>query len=308
MKKFQKLILLILTVSIVFISACDQKKETSAITENDIDVMVHEPEHSLLPDGFRWKLVWSDEFEGESLDTSKWYYRLHLLQTRHNTWTDEGASLDGNGNLLLKLYEKDGQYYSSALQTGENYLDRPGRRYSETLNSWPIDRIKKPKFQHKYGYYEIRCQLPKQKGWWPAFWLQSPIIGSTLDPHFSGVELDIMEYFKEGCIRHAAIWGGYGPDIKSKSAGDQPQEGVTEGFHNYGVHWSKEGYIFYVDGRETWRFNEVVSDCEQFILVTTECHGYRKGGPSPLLKEAKLPDYFIVDHVRVFEEISDVEQ
>jgi beta-glucanase (GH16 family) len=40
---------------------------------------------------------------------------------------------------------------------------------------------------HKYGYYEIRCKLPKQPGWWAAFWLQSPTIGSTLDP------ADLME-------------------------------------------------------------------------------------------------------------------
>jgi beta-glucanase (GH16 family) len=295
--------LILVLVVIATMSSCTQNKKSS---ETSISHTPQEaiPEYSKLPQGHHWKLVWSDEFEGNALDTTKWDFRLHLLQTRHNTWTKDGASLDGKGNLLLKLYEKDGQYYSSALQTGENFLDRQGARYSETLNSWPVGKIKKPKFQHKYGYYEIRCQLPKQEGWWPAFWLQSPIIGSTLDPRFSGVELDIMEYFnREGRIRHAAIWGGYGPDSKHKSAGDQPQEGVEEGFHTFGVHWSTEGYVFYVDGRETWRFNEVVSDCEQFILVTTECVGYRNGGPSPLLKKAVLPDYFIVDYVRVFDEV-----
>lgn len=290
---------------IVLIISCSQKgKETGANNNHAVDDET-ELTNSNLPTGKKWKLVWHDEFDGTILDTSKWFYRLHLLQTRHKCWIEEGAYLDGKGNLILELYEKDGHYYCSALQTGENFLDRPGRRYSKTLNSWPIDKLTKAKFTHKYGYYEIRCKLPTQLGWWPAFWLQSPIIGSTLDPGFSGVEIDIMEYFnREGKIRHAAIWNGYGPDGTGKSAGDQFQEGVMEGYHTFGVDWSPEGYVFYVDGRETWRFNEVVSHTEQFILVTTECQGYRKSEyPSEELKNAVLPDYFIVDYVRVYDEV-----
>ncbi|MBR9997474.1 MAG: hypothetical protein KFF73_00820, partial [Cyclobacteriaceae bacterium] len=77
---------------------------------------------SQLPEGKKWRLVWHDEFEGVELDTGKWDYRLHLMQMRHETWTEEGVELDGKGNLLLKLIEKDGDYFSSQLQTGRNYL------------------------------------------------------------------------------------------------------------------------------------------------------------------------------------------
>ena len=60
-----------------------------------------------------------------------------------------------------------------------------------------------------------------------------------------------------------------------------------------------------------------VSEVEQFILVSTECHGYRgpgfgsakaghpAGTPAAILKEAVLPDYFEVDHVRVFDQVRD---
>ena len=73
---------------------------------------------SLLPPGKKWKLVWNDEFDGTELDRTKWDFRLHLLQCRHNTFTDEGAVLDGKGNLHLMLIEKNGEYYSPHLQTG----------------------------------------------------------------------------------------------------------------------------------------------------------------------------------------------
>ena len=62
--------------------------------------------------------------------------------------------------------------------------------------------------------------------------------------------------------------------------------------------WSKEGSVTIGP----------VSQVEQFILVSTECHGYRENGtPDPLLEQAVLPDYFEVDHVRVFDAVNPTE-
>jgi beta-glucanase (GH16 family) len=260
---------------------------------------------SQLPEGKKWKLVWSDEFDGTSLDTTKWMYRLYFWQTRHETWTTEGAALDGKGNLVLKVYEKDGKFYSSTLQTGSMYLDRPGKSNGKHL-PWPVGKIETPKFMHKYGYYEIRCLLPeKSDGWWPAFWIQSPCIGSTLNPGISGVEIDIMEYFKrDEQTRSAVLWNGYGPHGTGSCSCDKPRPGISKGYHTFGVDWTPTGdYIFYIDGKEHWRFNGPVSNIDEFILISTECAGYREGIFSPLLKKENLPDHFIVDYVRVFDEI-----
>lgn len=265
------------------------------------ELPVHVP--SLLPPGRKWELVWNDEFDGDTLDRSKWSFRLHLMQQRHNTFSEEGATLDGKGNLLLTLHEKDGHFYSPHLQTGSNYLDRPGDAFGKFR--WPVAKVEKPKFMHKYGYYEARCKLPTQPGWWAAFWLQSPIIGSTLNPAFSGVELDIMENFtRDGIVSHNNHWNGYGADHKKAGSGERQLVETPDGFHVFGLDWSKNGYVYYIDGKESWRIGAPVSDCEQFILLSTECMGYRKGdSPSAELKKAVLPDYFIVDYVRVFDEI-----
>jgi len=259
---------------------------------------------SQLPAGKKWKLIWHDEFDGTNLDTNKWDYRLHLMQIRHATWTNEGAELDGKGNLLLKLYEKDGNFFSSQLQTGRNYMDRPGDQYGKSKFIWPIAEIEPPKFTHTYGYYEIRCKLPTQQGWWAAFWLQSPEIGSTLNPAESGVEIDIMENFtRDGIISHNIHWNGYGKNQKSASSGERHLQSSDDGFHRFGLHWSPRGYVFYVDGKVSWEIDGPVSHREQFILLSTECNGYRYGGPAPELRKAVLPDYFMVDYIRVFDEI-----
>ncbi len=269
---------------------------------------------SMLPAGKKWKLVWHDEFDGTELDRTKWDFRLHLLQQRHNTFTDEGAVLDGKGNLLLTLIEKDGQFYSPHLQTGYNFMDRPGKIFYEADQSakkermfWPIAKLQEPKFMHKYGYYEIRCKLQTQPGWWSAFWLQSPIIGATLNPEECGVEVDIMESFApNGIVSHNNHWGGYGDDHQHVGSGERKLEETPDGFHVFGLDWSENGYVYYIDGKESWRVDGPVSHREQFILISTECMGYRYSDqPDEKLKRAVLPDYFIVDYVRVYDEVKE---
>lgn len=266
---------------------------------------------SLLPAGKNWQLIWHDEFDGTQLDTGKWDFRLHLMQQRHNTFTDSAAGLDGQGNLILSLQEKDGQYYSSQLQTGSNYLDRPGARYAsepaqKTKFTWPVAKLVPAKFMHRYGYYEIRCKFQQQPGWWSAFWLQSPVIGSSLKAEEAGVEVDIMENFtRDGEFSHNLYHGGYGEDFTGRHSGPRKISGPLDGYHWFGLDWTPEEYIFYADGQETFRCGAPVSQREQFILLSTECMGYRKGDqPAPELKRAQLPDAFVVDFVRVYDQIS----
>ncbi len=263
---------------------------------------------SLLPEGYSWKLVWHDEFDGTELDRTKWDFRLHLMQKRHHTFTDEGAVLDGKGNLLLTLVKKDGQFYSPHLQTGENFMDRPVEgsdgNYSKEF-TWPIAKLKEPKFLHRYGYYEIRCKFQQQPGWWSAFWLQSPIIGCCLDPGLAGVELDIMENFtRDGVISHNQHWNGYGVQHESSGSGNMQTEETPDGYHRFGLHWRPDGYDYYVDGKKTWHSDGPVSHVPQFILVSTECMGYRNGDqPSEELAAVTADDAFVVDYVRVFDEV-----
>ena len=62
------------------------------------EVLNHEP--SLLPDG-EWKLVFADEFDGDSLDKSKWGFRKHILHAEHPFLIeDEGLEFE-NSNIHL---------------------------------------------------------------------------------------------------------------------------------------------------------------------------------------------------------------
>lgn len=279
---------------------------------------------SILPEG-EWKLIWHDEFDGKELDETKWAKRTHMMGKRAEQWVEDAYELDGNGNLVFKLERRGEQYCSTQLQTGYNYMDAPAEEYdttaaenrkeekkSKNYYQWPIGEIKEPKFMHKYGYYECRCKMPQKEGWWCAFWLQSPIIGSTLNPEFSGVEVDIMEQFwrtkyePHHVIQHNNHWNGYGSQHKSTGDHRVKLKDTEDGFHTFAVDWTPEYYRYYVDGEMTWELKAPypISQTEQFLLVSTEVIGYRSSEWTQWedLEEA-VGDTFVVDYVRVFDRI-----
>ena len=270
---------------------------------NYYNVEEHAP--SILPDGYNFKLVWADEFDGSSLDTDKWDYRLCMMGKRHPAWTDKGVKIE-NGCAVFSIFEENGEVVSSQLQTGYNFMDEPVVK-SDFFNDklqWPIGKLHENKFTHRYGYYECRCRLQKRRGWWSAFWIQSPIIGASLNPKLTGSEVDILESFSPGRVEnHSVFTGGYGLDAKHRGAGGHFDVDKDE-FHTFGLLWLPDKYVFYVDGKEDGVIAENVSDVDQFILISTEVRGYREEGhrPNPEAYEAaRAGDEFLVDYVRVFD-------
>ncbi len=295
------------------------------------DVANHEP--SFLPDG-EWKLAWADEFDGAELDETKWLYRMSFWGKPFPAFCDKGVKLDGKSNAVFTpVRMEDGRICSSQLQTGSNSFDIPKQIYDKETNScgdnnfWPLGRLPKPTFMHRYGYYEVRCKLQKTDGWWSAFWIQSPSIGTTYDPEFSGVEVDIMEYFGNMRLTSGNFYGGYGADLKKdarvhydlngKAYSNYGSAKITDEdypalkkaedeFHRFGLLWTENEYVFYYDGKETGRTQKPISQIPQFILLTTEVKGYRNGNGLKHSEKAEkcLGDSFVVDYVRVFDKVT----
>lgn len=246
---------------------------------------------SLLPEG-EWKLVWNDEFDGNELDRAKWDYRLNYWGQRSPTFTDKGVEVSGGSVKLYLQKDEDGVFRSPHLQTGEMAFDPPigyGR--------WPVGKRAQPKFMHSFGYYECRCRLPKNDGWHAAFWLQSPSIGTHPDAETCGVECDIMENYLQrkpegtkdvGSIICGNGYGGYGAESKWPGHFRHKLTETEDGWHYFSCDWTEKGYWFYMDGDFVGfqgtltpemegdpRFlYSPVSRCRQFVLISTECHGY----------------------------------
>lgn len=275
----------------------------------------HQP--SWLPEGKKWELVWSDEFDGDTLDTDKWSFRLNYWGKKADKYTDKGVYLDGNGNAVFRPVIEDGMLKSSQLQTGGNSFDNldlngaiknileskhGDNPWGNEIEIWPLKPLEKPKFMHRYGYYEALVKFQTKDFWWSAFWTQSPSIGAAYNPEYCGVESDIMENFVNGNLTTGNIYGGYRRPIGQAGRVRYPY--VEDGeYHRFGMDWSESGYVFYFDGNEISRSDGPVSKVEQFILLSTEIKGYRDGKVKTEWTQEELADRFICDYVRVFDEV-----
>jgi beta-glucanase (GH16 family) len=218
-----------------------------------------------------YKLVWADEFDGTTLDRTKWVYR-QLGPRRDAVNVKDTVSLDGKGTLVLTTRKEGDKYHTAMIAT-------------------------QGKFETTYGYFECRARLQTQLGHWSAFWLQSPTMGKEVgNPAESGTEVDIFEYLlKYGeKILHNIHWDGYGKD--HQRAGTKVAiPGLGKGFHTFGLLWTAEEYVFYVDGKETWRTNKGISKRSEYIILSLEV-----GKWAGDIAKVNLPDDFLVDYVRVY--------
>lgn len=222
------------------------------------------------PDGKTWHLTWSDEFEGPHLDETKWN-RLGDWKRRDGYWVQDDAYLSGHGTLILRTRQQGDRFTCGAVNT-------------------------QGKFEHAFGYLVARCKLPTQPGHWPAFWIMGSGVSKIGNQGRDGTEIDIIEVpWRDGRLTVNLHWDGYGKE--HQSAGHRfslPQ--VLEGFHDFGLWWSREEYVFYVDGQEVWR-SQAGGVCQvpEYLKLTEEI-----GTWAGDIRQAKLPDFFEVDFVRVY--------
>ena len=222
------------------------------------------------PEGKTWKLVWHDEFNGTELDETKW--EVPENRRRDGFWTRKAVSLDGKGNLVI-----------SALKDGDKFLDACVRT--------------RGKFEHAFGYYVARIKFQKEEGHWSAFWMFTPSVGKIGNEGRDGTEIDIMEKPSlDDQMNHALHWDGYGKEHKSE-AHKFAVPGIMEGYHDFALWWTPEEYVFYVDGKETWRTKAGgVCQVPVYLKLSDEI-----GNWAGDIKKAKLPDDFKTDYVRVYD-------
>ena len=187
-------------------------------------------------------------------------------------WSQEAVGLDGKGNLVIKTFMDNDKPTDGCITT-------------------------QGKFEHSFGYYVARIQLQSQLGHWSAFWITGPGVGKVGDDARDGCEIDIMEKpWLDERVQHTFHWDGYGKEHKTEGKVAKVP-GVMDGFHTFGLWWKSDEYVFYVDGKETWRSKAGgVCQVAEYMLLSDEI-----GNWAGDIAKAKLPDQFLVDYVRVYD-------
>lgn len=242
------------------------------------------------------KLLWSDEFNGTTLDSSKWTPMI-----------GDGSSygIPGWGNNELQYYTADpsnvfvdgGHLHIVARNPG------PGQYTSARLRS-----LNKGDFL--YGRLEARIQLPQSgPGLWPAFWMLPT--GSPYGGWAAGGEIDIMETINNMATAHGTLhFGGQWPENTSAGGDITPGGGSITGFHVYAIEWDPDQIRWYFDGQHyytlnsnNWFSQSAPSDAEApfdwpfHFLLNIAVGGNWPGDPNG---STPFPAEMLVDYVRVW--------
>jgi beta-glucanase (GH16 family) len=232
-------------------------------------------------------MLWSDEFSGTSLDTSKWAVSAGPRRDAVNT---PAAISVAGGYLTVTTYTSGGTHYTGFLGTSNG-------------------------FRATYGYWEARVAFQDSPGMWSAFWDQSPTIGNPLgNPAVAGTEVDTVEHrATDGTsdISNKAEsnihWDGYGSSEHSAGSGLENNPGgvsLQGNFHLYALQWSPAGYQFYIDDTPVWSTTQAVSHRSEFIYLSSEVQNNSWAGRIPgggYGSLAASQTKMIVDYVRVWQ-------
>lgn len=216
------------------------------------DIKVEDSSNEFTPEG--WKMIWNDEFSGNTLDPKKWGYEEGFLLDENDIdtagwgnqelewYTRDNVSVkDGSLNILMKKQPKE--------FTQKN---DPSKKATAQYSSGKITT--QNKFSVKYGRVDFRAKMPTGVGVWPAMWMLSNDARYGSWP-LSG-EIDVFEGRGRtpdmvfGTLHYGAQWPN---NINTSDVLDMVQDGNKktgiDDWHVYSVVWDAETIKIYCDGK-----------------------------------------------------------
>ena len=264
--------------------------------------VIEETVETTVPKGYG--LVWSDEFDRPGLpDPTKWKY-------------DTYRNSDG-------WYNNEKQYYSAARLKNSRVED--GRliieAHRETLSKsefpdWGEQEYTSARLMTKglgdwkYGFFEIRAQIPCGLGTWPAIWTL------PTDPNVTwpaGGEIDIMEHvgFEPETIHHSVHTTAFNFSRGTQMTSKHELPGACDSMQKYQLLWTADFLLFGVNNRPKWLFKKESKNKKrwpftepQHLLLNLAVGG--NWGGQQGLDQSIFPAKMEVDYVRVYQALPPV--
>lgn len=243
-----------------------------------------------------YNLLWSDEFDGDTLNEENWNREL-----RDPGWTNNELQeyTDSDDNIFVR----DGKLVLKAIKT-----EKDGKEY---YTSGKVNSQNKRDFM--YGKVVVSAKVPEGQGLWPAIWMMPQ------DEQFYGQwpkcgEIDIME------VLGNQVDTAYGTlHYGEPHAEQQGTVVLTDGstfaseFHEYSVEWEPGEFRYYIDGEHYLTINDwftaVNGEDEKpypapfnqpfFVQMNLAVGGNWPGNPDETTDFDKAE--FEIDYVRVYQ-------
>lgn len=241
-----------------------------------------------------YNLVWADEFNGSTVDNTKWSYQLGASGWGNNElqyYTDrvDNATVSAGS---LKIIAKSEAYM------GANYTS--ARMRSINKGDWT------------YGKMEASIKLPIGQGIWPAFWMMPT--ESVYGGWPTSGEIDIMEYLgHQPSINYGTCHFGNSSVDKGSSGNSlniSPASYYDGAFHIFSVEWEPTQIRWYVDGNLYHTFNAAEVGAYTFpfdqdfhFILNLAVGGNWPGNPDGT---TVFPQTMEVDYVRTYQLLSDI--
>lgn len=248
-------------------------------------------------------LIWSDEFEGDSLDESIWHIENELDCGGAYHRSSSIRVEDGFLNIDIFYNEETGEWQCGGVDTMPRYDDNGNRVAGKTI---------------LYGYFEIRAKLADLGGCWSTFWLLSENFTeatTSRDAATYGAEIDIVESPRhpDNVIQQAVHNGGWGNHHTSvanpRYLMQKQDKDLYNEFATYGLYWNEDIYKFYIDGECVWttHMNHNVSQQPEGIWLTIgTIAGYNDnlktwaGGNHLYNNDHSARSSYVIDYIRVY--------
>lgn len=257
----------------------------------------------------QWVQVWADEFNGDSLDRSKWAHEENGYGGGNNERqfysTEPKCTVVKDGLLNINLFKEP-----HTTTDGKTQPYKSARIRTLYRGDW------------KYGRFEVRAKLPSGEGIWPAVWMLPT--NSPYGTWAAGGEIDIIESRGSEVDRTIGTlhFGGTWPKNKYKGGNYKfPGKNAAEDFHVYAVEWEKDEIRWFVDGvkwqtikKEEWDSaaapDSPTAPFDQpfhlIINLAADGHFFSGGDPAKRqttdnLKDSDFPQTMQIDYVRVFQ-------
>lgn len=234
-----------------------------------------------------YELVWSDEFNGNYLDTNTWNYEI-------------GTGSWGWGNNEQQYYtDRNIKVSNGTMKITAKREDYGGMKYTSSRITT------KNKKNFKYGKIEARIKMPKFKGVWPAMWMLGANQDSVGWPKCG--EIDIVEAINDENLVYGTLHWFNDPGNNNADSGSSVAVADRTEYHVYGVEWTADKLRWYVDGK-VYRTMDVSNDSfsevrkEYFVIFNMAIGGQWPGYD---IDETAFPATMEVDWVRAYKKVEE---